>query len=456
MKKSLLSLIIVMCFFCISIAGCAKKAEVSETLDSNEKKEVKKENDSSTPKEEQIKVPKEINLYTYYADSSIAIIDSTLEKLKVKYPDLTINIEHRTDSDGTVLKTRAAVGELPDIFECTGELTDILRESKHLPVLDKTIEDYKLASYYLEGNFECKKSSDGHYYAINENGPNACLFYYNTDVFKRLGLEAPKNFEEFKNVVKTLKENNVIPLALFAQQKWPGLQMYDMAVIGQGQTLGISGIETGKTKITDPEYLEAAKKVQELVSLGLLGKGAMNTNASQAFELVGTGQAGMLINGSWFFNDAIAGGWADHIDYFKYNPFTDQGKEDQTQWHMSGGTGTVEGYTVNANGKYVDFCKNLLMDFVVAKSQSSAEQGAISALVNPPAPLNPRPASFQDFADHVANFRSTTKFEWALSDPELIVAFEDTSELLNMGNYNAEQFIDDLKDQISQIDSVPK
>ena len=123
---------------------------------------------------EEMKVPDEITVYTYYADASVPVVDGTVENPKEIYPDLKINIEHRTDSDGAVLKTRAAVGELPDIFECTGQLTDILRKSGDLAELDDVIEE------------------------------------------------------------KGLADNDIIPLALFAQQKWPGLQMDDMAVVGQG------------------------------------------------------------------------------------------------------------------------------------------------------------------------------------------------------------------------------
>lgn len=339
---------------------------------------------------EEMKVPDEITIYTYYADASVPVVDGTVENLKEIYPDLKINIEHRTDSDGAVLKTRAAVGELPDIFECTGQLTDILRKSGDLAVLDDAVEE------------------------------------------------------------KGLADNDIIPLALFAQQKWPGLQMFDMAVVGQGQPLGLTGLEDGTTSISDPEYLEAAKKIEELVSLGLIGKGALNTNASQAFELVGTGQAGMLINGSWFFDDAVAGGWQDHIDYIEYNPFADAGKEEEVHWNMSGGTGSMGGYAVSAKGEYAEFCKQVVVDWVEQRAIVSSEIGKVTALKNPAEPKDARPASYQDFADHVGDIKSTTKFEWSLNNQELIVALEDTSELLNTGSYTAEDFIADLEERIPE------
>ena len=167
-------------------------------------------------------VPTELTIYTYYADSAIAQVDRALEIMKETYPDLKINIEHRTDSDGSVLKTRAAVGELPDIFECTGQLTDILIKSGDLAELDSAIEDAGFFDKYLDGNFDVKKSPDGHFYAISSTVPECCEVFYNKEVFERLGLAEPKNYEEFKAVVEALNADGIIPLALFAQQKSPG------------------------------------------------------------------------------------------------------------------------------------------------------------------------------------------------------------------------------------------
>lgn len=460
MKKKMMALTLSLIMAAGMLAGCGGTEKESPKEDSTkaESKEQtgddgKEEPDTAAKTDDtgDMKVPDEITLYTYYADASIPVVDGTLERLKEIYPDLTINIEHRTDSDGSVLKTRAAVGELPDIFECTGQLTDILTESGDLAALDEAIEEKGLFSKFLDNNFDVKKSSDGHYYAIDPTAPEGCLVFYNTEVFDRLGLKEPQNYDEFKEVVKTLADNDVIPMALFAQQKWPGLQMFDMAVVGQGQFKGLTGLEDGSAKITDPEYLEAAKKIEELVSMGLIGKGALNTNASQAFELVGTGQAGMLINGSWFFDDAIAGGWADHIGYFRYNPFTDAGKESETQWHLSGGTGSMGGYAVSAKGEYAEFCKGVAVDFVYHRAVVSAEMGKLNSLKEQVEPKEARPESYQDFADHAGDILSNTKFEWALSDQELIVALEDTSELLNTGSFTAEDFIEDLDEQLAEI-----
>lgn len=273
--------------------------------------------------------------------------------------------------------------------------------------------------------------------------------FYNKEVFARLGLSEPKNFDEFKNVVEKLSGDGMIPLALFAQQKWPGLQMFDMAVIGEGQPLGITGLDDGTAKVTDPEYLAAAKKLSELVSMGLIGKGALNTNASQAFELLETGQAGMLVNGSWFFNDAAVGGYGDKIGYFEYNPFADAGKEEEMHWRKSGGTGAMGGYGVSAKGKYVEYSKKVLISFLEARDIANAELGSLSVRKEPVKPLEPRAEAYQAYADSLDKIESTTKYEWALNNQELITGLEDACELLLTGLSTPEDYIADLEERIS-------
>ncbi|MDD3278812.1 MAG: extracellular solute-binding protein [Lachnospiraceae bacterium] len=458
MKKKILALAMSMLMTAGMLAGCGgteKSDSSTESGDAKQESASAQEGTSAAGEagEGEIKVPEEITFYVYYADSSLPRVDETMKRLKEIYPDTKVNIEHRTDGDGSVLKTRAAVGELPDIFECMGQVEEPLLKSGDLVMLDDVMEEKDFASKFFDGNLDIKKAEDGHYYAVDTVTPSPYLIYYNTEVFEKLGLEEPTNYDEFKHVVKTLAENDIIPLSLFGQEKWPGLQLYDMAVIGQGQELGIAGLESGETKITDPEYAEAAKKIEELVSMGMIGKGALNTNASQAFELLGNGQAGMLGNGTWFFNDAITGGWADHIGYFHYNPFTDAGKEQETQWHMSGGQGTRGGYAVSAKGEYAEFCKRFVLDYVYIRQQVNAENGEITALKETIEPTVERPASFADFADNVANIKSTSKFEYTFTNAEMLAALENENELLNTGSVSAEEYIADLQEALADIES---
>jgi raffinose/stachyose/melibiose transport system substrate-binding protein len=397
-------------------------------------------------------VPSELNFYIYYADNEIPAVDDTLAALKSKYPNLKVNIEHRADSDGSTLKTRAAVGEMPDIYDCVGDANvEAFIKSGDMLVLDEYIQKSGLFNNFADNTFASKKAPDGHYYAIKSFKPEFFGLFYNISVFRDLGLQPAKNFNEMKNLVSALVKAGKMPLALFAAEQWPGLQLLDLAVIGSGQPGGITAIDAGTAKITDPAYVAAARKLKELVDLGFIGRGALNTNHSQALELEASGQAGMVGTGNWLFDAAVTNGYIDNVGFFAYNPFADPGKEEEVRGHMSGGTSGREGLAVYAKGKYPDFAAQFLMDYIVENAKVMAKKGILNSLKNPPAPDKPKPATYQAYEDSLSGFKSTTKFPWGLSNAEVLVALGDAVERLLTGSYSVDQFIADLDRQLSAV-----
>lgn len=64
--------------------------------------------------------------------------------------------------------------------------------------------------------------------------------YYNRDVFNQYGLDAPRNWEEFIQICKTLKHNGVTPIALGSKDTWPVASWFDYL------NLRINGLEYHK------------------------------------------------------------------------------------------------------------------------------------------------------------------------------------------------------------------
>lgn len=457
MRKRLLAIVLLIIFTISVIVGCSSKIESESTSHKTAEEKVSSSEEKVSPNEDEEKPAEENNkqksanftLYTYYADAGKATIDSTLVALKEIYPNVNIEVEHRTDSDGSVLKTRAAVGELPDIIECVGELADAFAESGDIVPLDDILEKNNFFDKWIDGAFDGKQHSDGHYYAIQPNDPNCFVVLYNKQVFADSGLEEPKNYDEFMNVVTTLKSNDIIPLALFAVEAWPGLQLFDLAVIAEGEPLGITGrLEDGTTKISDEAYVKAANKIYDLVKAGLIGSGAFNTNASQAYELLKTGRAGMFVNGAWAFNDIKE--YGDNIGYFNYNPFADAGKEDFVRWNMSGGAPSSGGYAVSANCSDIELAKEVLLEFLIQREKiESRDLGSLCLLVEEVQPKEPRFEAYQEYAESIANFKTFTKYSWTLN-AEVLTILEDSVQKLLTGTYPPETFIAETEQQISQ------
>lgn len=60
--------------------------------------------------------------------------------------------------------------------------------------------------------------------------------YYNRDLFKKLGLEVPKTYAEFKTVAEKVKEAGLIPIAFGNKDKWPATNTLSL----------IMGLSTGR------------------------------------------------------------------------------------------------------------------------------------------------------------------------------------------------------------------
>ena len=389
----------------------------------------------------------DLTLYTYYVDSDKEVIDYALEQMKTIFPNVTVTPENRTDADGTVLKTRAAVGELPDIFECPSNVLESFAQSGDIVPLDDAMASMGFSDMVLPGVLENRACKDGKIYAISALANEPALIYYNKQVFADAGLSEPKNFDEFKNVVKTLSDKGIVPLSLFGQEKWPGMQLFDMAVVASNPS-GMAALDTGDAKATDPQFADAAKKISELVSLGLIGKGAFSTNASQAFEQFKAGDAAMLVNGSWYFGDAKD--YGDNVGFFTYNPFVDAGKEEDNLGHMSGGMMSPGGYAVSANSANVDVATQWMLYFNIERAKAKTIlNGAVNGLTEDVQPQTPRYESYQKFADSVSSVKSYTQYDWGLNNADIKTTLEDGVEMLLAGSYDADTFVKTIDAGIS-------
>lgn len=438
--KRLIALLLAVCLCAGLLAGCGGNApaETDSSLAAAQEAMTLEELKQQTA---------ELTLYTYYVDSDKEIVDYALNEMKKIFPNVTVIPENRTDADGTVLKTRAAVGELPDIFECPSNVLESFATSGDILPLDEAMEEMGFADYVYPTVLENRANSDGKIYTISALSNEPMVFYYNKAVFAQYGLSEPKNYEELKSVVSTLAENGVIPLALFGQEKWPGLQLYDLACLAGGSQ-GIQALETGEEKITDDAFVNAANMLAELTQMGLVGKGAFSTNSSQAFEQFRLGQAGMLVNGVWYFGDALE--YGEDVGYFTHNPFAAAGQEEEARKHLSGGQMSPGGYAVSATSDNARLATMYMLYFNIERAKAKTIlYGAVSALTEDVQPQEPRYESYQQFADSVGEVESYSKYEWSLENAEVKTALEDSVEMLLAGSYSPEDFISSLDQQIT-------
>ncbi|MDA3957754.1 ABC transporter substrate-binding protein [Oceanispirochaeta sp.] len=378
-----------------------------------------------------------IRLYTYYADKAVVIVDQAVARVEAKYP-VEIEIIHRVDATGVELKTMAAVGKLPDIYEVTGEsIINTFLKSGDIAPLEAGMEKYGVMKDVNATTLGSLVNTDGHTYAMNFEAPRNFLIYYNEKVFKENGVKLPTNYDELLAASKVFQQNKIIPLALFGAQPWPGIMLFD-SLASRYNPGGVKALMDGSAKITDAGYVKAANQIVELVNAGFIGKSSFATNASQAFELFKTGKAAMIGNGTWYLLDVAS--YGEGFNYLD-NPFAEAGKEDQTRYVRSGGS-SQGGWTVNPKGTNVELSTEIAIEYCKERAIASVELfGTANPMTYEVTPEKPRHPAAQKYSDEISKFQSTTYFPWNIPNQEIGSALNDNHQSLLANAITADEFI---------------
>ncbi|MBM7553441.1 extracellular solute-binding protein [Thalassobacillus pellis] len=206
--------------------------------------------------------------------------------------------------------------------------------------------------------------------------------WYNKDMFEKYGLEEPKTYEELLNIVKTLKENDIIPFSIANKSKWPGsfYYMYFAERIG-GPELFSEAFNREGRGFDAEAYVKAGEKIQELVKMGAFPDGfnGMNFDTGQSRQLIYAEKAGMIIQGNWMLGTTRADmpAFEEKLGFFLF-PSIEGGKGSRQD--IVGGVSPV--FSVAEKTEYPDLAAELVNELASKKTaqQLANEDGAISAV----------------------------------------------------------------------------
>ena len=261
----------------------------------------------------------------------------------------------------TKLTTVMQSGDPPDIFQSwgggtfnqqvqAGLLKDITADLEADPTWRDSFAPGALGVYSFEGK------NYGVPWDMGMVG-----FWYNKALFEQAGIAAPPaTWTEFLGDVQKLKDAGITPISIGEGDKWPGMHFWNYLatrICGQAK-FEAAMARTGS--FTDPCFVEAGTKLQELVALepfqnGFLG--AVHDDMQAAF---GNGKAAMELSGQWApstqaANSADQKGIGDNLGLFGF-PAVEGGAGEGTDV-VGGGNGFAIGK--NAEPEAVDFVKYL-------------------------------------------------------------------------------------------------
>jgi len=136
--------------------------------------------------------------------------------------------------------------------------------------------------------------------------------FYNKKVFDQYGLKPPKTWDEFMNVVKTLKDKGVTPLANPFEGRWPSFIWFEEFLVHSNPDL-YEKLMVGEASYTDPGVVEAMKLWKSFIDAGYFGKpGDLSKELLPDFA---QGKTGMYLIGQWFSSSLLQSGLKAGEDY---------------------------------------------------------------------------------------------------------------------------------------------
>ncbi|QHQ61011.1 extracellular solute-binding protein [Anaerocolumna sedimenticola] len=350
MKKRLLSIFLIVAMVAVMITGCGKKTETStnetntntgtDTAAADTSAETAGTTDSGDKQ-----VAKKIKILSIWAedkDNGKLITDLTKKYIAEVNPNFEYEFELvSADNLKQKISTLVASDDLPDVFvyESGKPIVELIEAGKLLDV-GKALEDLGVADMLDEGAVSLLKTLSGtdELYDL-PLGMNVEGFWYNKALFEQAGVEVPATWEDFEAACAKLQAAGIQPLTAGGADKWPLTRLINAYVM---RSMGVDAMQkaaNGEAKYTDPGYVAAAQKLQDLAAKGYFGEGVTTVDQNTAGNMLLSGEAAMFYNGSWFTEALTADtnpAGADGIGFFNI-PVVDETKGTITEYSMNCG-----------------------------------------------------------------------------------------------------------------------
>ena len=154
------------------------------------------------------------------ADTTVASAKAIIDAFQSANPGITVKMDTRPGgSDGdNLVKTRLSTGDMAEVFNYNnGSLLQALKPEQNLTPLD----DQPYASQLDPTFAQSTKGSDGKLYGGPWGTAMGGAVLYNIPVYKKLGLQIPKTWDEFmKNNATIKKAGGVDPVEQTYGDTW--------------------------------------------------------------------------------------------------------------------------------------------------------------------------------------------------------------------------------------------
>lgn len=301
--KRLLSLIVVLCVALTILSGCGTAATTPEKTAST----VAQAESSAAPAvaEPAAEEPaKEVTikwLHHFSEEGMRKWIDIATQTFTEKNPNIKFEVSATSfDNYFTMLKTKIAGGDAPDLFDLDSLQTHMeFLDNGYIADLSDQAFLQNIQPFVVEG---AKVAGKGKVYTLPTDS-GGFVVVYDKDVFQKAGItDVPKTWSEFIKTCEKLKAAGVTPIGA-GYKEWWVLACDIVADYIHSQfkvdPQWIDTIQSGAQTFSEDKAgfkvtLERLRERNKYVNEDPFG-----TDWNKATELLATGKVAMIINGTW-------------------------------------------------------------------------------------------------------------------------------------------------------------
>jgi raffinose/stachyose/melibiose transport system substrate-binding protein len=289
------------------LASCAKATATPEPTTPPEATKAEPTKAPEPTKPEPTTPPEEIKLEVWFLSQSPEEIQNMEDMTAIfeeQHPGVTVEFSPYSFEDfNKTMKLALDSGTGPDLaygqagafghlaYAKAGHLVDLTEVTKER---GWDTEHSSLAINYW------KENPDDPVYGVAFDVTDVGVFY-NTEIFDELGLTPPETWEDFENILATVKDAGYVPFSCGALDGWT-LDHYFQALVHV--TVPIEQIEKvyrvkEGVSYLDDGFVQAATILKDWVDKGYFNEGFLGTGYDDQNNLFITAQTAMNLGGTW-------------------------------------------------------------------------------------------------------------------------------------------------------------
>lgn len=377
-------------------------------------------------------------------EAQAEVLKAAIARFEEKNPGVTVEVNWAGRDVREILRTSIDAGTQIDIVESGYDQIVGLLGEEYLMDITQYMEGTEFEASISDGmaSFAKSFSSDGESWYYIPAQPFVGTIYYNKAIFEEAGVEAqPTNWAEFMEVCQKIKDAGYDPLTIDDAYMQTLYGTYLATAKGVDWTTTLMTTKDS-TLWDDPMVLQMAKDFEALQEKGYFAAstGSNVFPAAQNGELA-MGTAAMYYNGSWLPNEVaeITG------DDFQWGAMFFPAPEGSVHPYTTYTTG-CQFYGVTKGCEHPELAVALLAEFTSVETQQALTDEAQCIPVIDGIEL---PANLASVGELLTE--GTDAIVWcgsSSSDSEILAVVNGEFTNLIAGNISAEEFVQNVKDQI--------